>query len=75
MSNWTPSEDHIFRLQQVVNHLTNRRAAMFEAEYPLGLDAVVKIVTPPRLQEFVALGYDSLQTTITSLMSSGQSRG
>lgn len=36
---------------------------MFEAEYPLTFEQVVKIVSPPRLQEFVALGYDSLQRT------------
>jgi len=63
MPNWSPSEDHVFRLQQVVNHLTNRRATMFEAEYPLTFEQVVAITTPPRLQEFIALGYDSLQKT------------
>lgn len=63
MSNWTPSEDHICRLQQVVNHLTNRRATMMEAGYPLDFEQVIRIVSPPRLQEFIALGYDSLQKT------------
>lgn len=63
MTNWTPSEDHVFRLQQVVNHLTNRRATMMEADYPLSFDQVVQIVSPPRLLEFIGLGYDSLQKT------------
>jgi len=61
--NWTPTEDHIYRLQQVVNHMTNRRACVMEAGYPLDIEQVKKIVWPPRLQEFAALGYDSLQTT------------
>lgn len=63
MPNWTPSEDHISRLQQAINHLTNRRASMMEANYPLTFDQVIAVVTPPRLAEFVLLGYDSLQKT------------
>jgi hypothetical protein len=63
LSNWTPSEDHCYRLYQTVNHLTNRRATMMESEYPLNFEQVKRIVWPPKLQEFIALGYDSLQKT------------
>jgi hypothetical protein len=61
--NWTPSEDHIRRVIDAVTHLTNRRATMMEAGYPLDFEQVQAIVTPPRLMEFVKLGYDSLQKT------------
>lgn len=63
MTNWTPSPDHIDRLKIVVNHLTNRRATLMETDYPLTQEQVVAIVSPPRMQEFAALGYDSLATT------------
>jgi hypothetical protein len=46
-----------------VNHLTNRRASMMEEDYPLTLEQVQAITYPPRMQEFVALGFDSFQQT------------
>lgn len=61
--NWTPTDDHIRRVKDAVNTLTNRRATMMEGDYPLTAEQVYRITTPPRLQEFVKLGYDSLQTT------------
>lgn len=63
MPNWTPSPDHIDRLKQTVNHLTNRRATLMETDYPLTQEQVIAIISPPRMQEFMKLGYDSLQTT------------
>jgi hypothetical protein len=63
VTNWTPSPDHIDRLKMTVNHLTNRRATLMETGYPLTQEQVIAIVSPPRMQEFMALGYDSLQTT------------
>jgi hypothetical protein len=63
MPNWTPASSYVDTLKHVVRELTERRAALMEAEYPLTREQVIAVVTPPRFREFVDLGFDSMSKT------------
>jgi hypothetical protein len=75
MPNWQPSPDHISSLVRAVNFLTNKRALIMEADYPLTVEQVIAVTTPSRLKELIDLGYDSLQKTIHIAYELGPEQG
>jgi|KBSMisStandDraft_5_1062788.scaffolds.fasta_scaffold10182_2 hypothetical protein len=63
MSNWIPSPDHIEGFKRAVNALMQNRVNAMEVGFPLDLDQVLLVTTPPSLADLLALGLDSLKET------------
>jgi hypothetical protein len=63
MSNWIPSPENLEYLRRAANALMQNRVNTMEAGFPLDLDQVKLVTTPPSLADLLALGLDSLKET------------
>jgi len=75
MSNWTPSPEHLDYFRRAVTALMQNRVNTMEAGFPLDLDQVKLVTTPPSLADLLALGLDSLKDTAVLCFELGPEQG